>query len=83
MNNAPNSSSVYFRYGADAYTYTPLSMISDGSLPHPDMDLADWVLSRFTPDDDKAVQAAFANAADAAELIVQGNIDEAMNRFNG
>ena len=54
-----------------------------GKKPNPGWDLADWVLSRFTPDEQKALGEACDRAAQAAELIVQGKIDEAMNRFQG
>lgn len=46
-------------------------------------DLADYVLSRFSKEDRALAEDAFADAADAAELIVAGDLDGAMNRFNG
>jgi PTH1 family peptidyl-tRNA hydrolase len=45
-------------------------------------DLADWVLSRFTEDEQKAVEAAAKNTVDAVKLIVEDKTDEAMNRYN-
>ena len=48
----------------------------------PEWDLADWVLSRFSPDDQKLMDAAFARAADAAECFLSHGIEEAMNVFN-
>lgn len=45
-------------------------------------DLADWVLSRFTPDEQKLVEEAGEHAAAAAKLIVAGQIDRAMNLYN-
>ena len=45
-------------------------------------DLADWVLSRFTEDEQKAVQAAAKNAVEAVKLIVEDKTDEAMNLYN-
>ena len=53
-----------------------------GEKPHPEYDLADWVLSKFTEDDMKNLTPALKTAAKAAELIVQGKIDEAMNKFS-
>lgn len=53
-----------------------------GAKPHPEMDLADWVLSRFTQAEKKQVEQAAEDAANAAELIIKGNIDEAMNRYS-
>ena len=52
-----------------------------GKKPNPGWDLADWVLSRFTEDEQKALLDAAEKAASAAELIVQGNIDKAMNLY--
>lgn len=48
-----------------------------------DWDLADYVLSRFSKDDRALAEDAFADAADAAEMIVAGDLEGAMNKFNG
>lgn len=53
-----------------------------GKKPHPDYNLADWVLSHFTQGELKEMQQSAKNAADAVELIVNGNIDKAMNLYN-
>lgn len=53
-----------------------------GAKPHPQMDLADWVLSRFTEAEKKQMESAYDNAAAAAELIAQGKIDAAMNAYS-
>ncbi len=45
-------------------------------------DLADYVLGTFGKEDRPLVEEAIGNAAEAAAMIVQGKIDEAMNRFN-
>ena len=45
-------------------------------------DLADYVLGRFSAEDRKLVEEAFANAADAVRLMVQGKTDEAMKLYN-
>lgn len=45
-------------------------------------DLADWVLSHFTEDEYKTLTEAAIKACDAAELMVSGQIDKAMNLFN-
>lgn len=60
----------------------PRIRIGVGAKPRPDYDLADWVLSKFTEEDMKLLDGALENAAKAAELIVQGKIDEAMNKFS-
>ena len=53
-----------------------------GAKPHPDYDLADWVLSRFPEQDKKAVETAVDNACEAVGMIVAGDIDRAMTKFN-
>lgn len=53
-----------------------------GKKPHPKFDLADWVLSRFKDNDQEKIDDACHKACDSLELIVKGNIDEAMNKFN-
>ena len=45
-------------------------------------DLADYVLAPFTPENREKIESAIKDAADALELILSGNIDEAMNRYN-
>ncbi len=45
-------------------------------------DLADHVLSRFPEDERKLVDESVENAISAAEMIIDGKADEAMNRFN-
>ena len=45
-------------------------------------DLADYVLGAFSKDDRKLIDEALERSAKAAALIVQGEIDEAMNLYN-
>ncbi len=45
-------------------------------------DLADHVLSRFPQEERRLVDEAVDEAVEAAALIVRGDVDEAMNRFN-
>ena len=56
--------------------------IGVGAKPHLDYDLADWVLSGFSKEQAQALEQSLSNAASAAELMVQGKINEAMNKFN-
>ncbi|MBR4554294.1 MAG: aminoacyl-tRNA hydrolase [Ruminococcus sp.] len=60
----------------------PRIKIGVGKKPHPDYDLAEWVLSKFSDEDKKKLSAVFDNVLPAAELIVQGKTAEAMNKFN-
>ena len=61
----------------------PRVKIGVGAKPHPDFDLADWVLSHFTAQEEKALQPALERAADAALSIIDCGIYETANRFNG
>lgn len=47
------------------------------------MDLADYVLGRFSQVERPVMEEAFETAAQAAIAIVEEGIDKAMNRFNG
>lgn len=53
-----------------------------GAKPHPDYDLAKWVLSRFTDAEKKDMERVAEDAANAALLILEGQIEEAMNRYS-
>ena len=61
----------------------PRIKIGVGEKPHPEMDLADWVLSSFSKDEQKVLFDRFSDVHSALEMIVRGNISEAMNNFNG
>ena len=54
-----------------------------GEKPHPDYDMADWVLGKFQGEDKKAIDQAVKRAADAVECILAEGIDRGMSRFNG
>lgn len=60
----------------------PRIKVGIGQKPHPDFDLARWVLSRFFESEQAALSQALENSVHAAKLIVSGKTDEAMNRFN-
>ena len=57
--------------------------IGVGAKPHPEFDLADWVLSAFTASEEKAFTPALDRAADAALSIIDRGVPETANRFNG
>ena len=71
--------SIIALIGSDAFPRVKLGI---GAKPHPAYDLADWVLSRFSPADLKTMEQSAGSAAQAAKLIVEGKIDEAMNRYS-
>ena len=60
----------------------PRIKIGVGKKPHPDYDLADWVLSEFKKDEEAPLKAALENACSAVELLLDGEIDKAMNLYN-
>ncbi len=61
----------------------PRVKIGVGAKPHPEQDLADWVLSNFSANEEKALSAALEKAGDAALCIIEKGIPESANRFNG
>ena len=61
----------------------PRLKIGVGQKPHPDYDMADWVLGHFSKEDRKAIDAAIDRALDAMECVFSQGIDKAMSRFNG
>ena len=61
----------------------PRVKIGVGAKPHPDFDLADWVLSTFSAQEEKALAPAIDRAADAALCIIDRGVPECANRYNG
>lgn len=61
----------------------PRIRLGVGQKPHPDYDMADWVLGKFQGEDKKAVEEAVKKAADAAECLIREGVDKAMNQYNG
>ena len=61
----------------------PRVKIGVGKKPHPDYDLADWVLSRFSAEDQKAIAARHQDIAAALELIMNDQFELAQSRYNG
>ena len=72
--------SIIQQLGTDQF---PRLRVGVGEKPHPDYDLADWVLGHFTGQDKKDMDAAVAKAADAVEYLLSQGLDRAMNRYNG
>ena len=72
--------SIIQEVGSQAF---PRVKIGVGAKPHPDFDLADWVLSTFSANEEKAFLPALDRAADAALCIIDHGVPETANRFNG
>ena len=70
---------IIAKLGTDAF---PRIRIGVGAPPHPDYDMADWVLSTFKNQDAEDMLAAAARAAEAAQCYIAQGADRAMNRFN-
>ena len=71
--------SIIAQLGTDAF---PRIKIGVGEKPHPDYDMADWVLSAFSEQDKKLLKPAVENAAKALEVFISDGPDRAMNKFN-
>lgn len=56
--------------------------IGVGKKPHPDYDLAKWVLGKFGKEDAEKITLSAENACECIKLMVQGKTDEAMNKYN-
>lgn len=59
----------------------PRIKVGVGAKP-PRMDLADYVLSRFSPDEQKLMDEAFKEAAEAAASMMTDGAERAMNHYN-
>lgn len=70
---------IIAKLGTDAF---PRIRIGVGAPPHPDYDMADWVLSTFKNQDAEDMLAAAARAAQAAQCYITQGAERAMNRFN-
>lgn len=71
--------SIIEQLGRDDFPRVKLGV---GKKPHPEYDLADWVLSTFTSDEQKQLQEVLKLAPEIATLFIQNQLDRAMNRFN-
>ncbi len=71
--------SIIYQLQSDNF---PRIKLGIGKKPHPDFDLADWVLEPFTKDALKELRSACDNAGKAVKLMIDGKIDEAMSNFN-
>lgn len=65
--------------GSDSYERIKMGV---GKMPHPDYDLAKWVLGKFGKEDMEKLNTAAENACECIKLMVQGKTDQAMNKYN-
>ncbi|WMJ22066.1 aminoacyl-tRNA hydrolase [Paludicola sp. MB14-C6] len=71
--------SIIYLTGGDNF---PRIKLGVGKKPHPDYDLADWVLSNFTKEEQSQMQAAYNSVPEIASYIIEDKIDVAMNQYN-
>ncbi len=71
--------SIISELGTDAF---PRIRMGVGQKPHPDYDMADWVLSTFAPTELEKLKAVFPVACDGIEQLLRGNLDAAMQVCN-
>lgn len=71
--------SIIQHLGTDAF---PRVKIGVGAPPHPDYDMADWVLGRFTGKDAEDMDAACTRAWEAVEAVITQGTEKAMSQFN-
>ena len=60
----------------------PRIKVGVGQKPHPDYDLASWVLSEFKSDELKALEGTFPTVCEGLEKILTTSIDDAMQICN-
>ena len=71
--------SIIQHLGGDKF---PRLKVGVGGKPHPDYDMADWVLGKLQGEDKKVFDEAVKRAADAIECLLKEGADKAMNKFN-
>ncbi len=70
---------IIYLTGSDMF---PRIKVGVGKKPHPDYDLKDWVLGRFSASDRKLVDEVLEKTVEAVKLMVEDKASEAMQRFN-
>ena len=60
----------------------PRVKVGVGVKPHPEYDLADWVLGKLPDEDMKRFTARLEDVFDSVKLILMGDIDGAMSKYS-
>lgn len=71
--------SIITRMGSDNF---PRIRFGVGKKPHPDYDMADWVLGNLSEEDKKALFDCFGIAYQGLEKLILGDVDTAMQICN-
>lgn len=71
--------SIIYLTGKDTF---PRIKIGVGKKPHPEYNLADWVLSSFSKEEQKQISEACENMCEIITYIIEDKMDVAMNKYN-
>ncbi len=72
--------SIIYQLQSDAF---PRIRIGVGERPNPEYDLADWVLSHFTPAEREVLTKTYPIVKEGLELLLKGDLSAAQQRCNG
>lgn len=70
---------IIYLTGCDDF---PRVKIGIGNKPHPDYDLARWVLSLFKKEEGKLLEKVLDDTVSSVILMLAGKVQEAMNKYN-
>lgn len=70
---------IIYLSGSDQF---PRIKVGVGKKPHPEYDLKDWVLSKFSASERKAIDEMCDNCVVAVEHMTKDDIQGAMQKFN-
>ncbi len=60
----------------------PRIRVGVGAPEHPDHEMIDWVIGKFSPAEKKVVDEAVSRALDAVLCVIERGVNEAQNRYN-
>jgi len=61
----------------------PRIKIGVGDKPHPDYELIDWVLAKFSKEDEKIMSEAFGKVYDCIDMFIRGTpVEKIQNKYN-
>lgn len=71
--------SIIAHLGTDQF---PRVRVGVGAPEHPEHEMIDWVIGRFSQQEKKLADEAVARAVDAAVCLIEKGVQEAQNRYN-
>lgn len=71
--------SIIYLLSSDQF---PRIKMGVGGKPHPDYDMADWVLGHFSPEEAKVMDDAAQRCAECIELLLREGFDKAQNQYS-